>query len=286
MLPPLTLSDFGMVTSIAGEASPPAADPATPESRTATDRSLAIIDTVLSCEAPLNAKRIGLALDLPKATVHRLLGSLEDKGLLAKDAVTGGYVAGPGLCDMAFKILHKAASSADRHAVLAGLAAHLGETCNLGILDGSEARYLDRVEASQSPLKLDFRPGSRVPLHCSAMGKLFLAGMPEAGLSRMLAGVKRTTFTPKTLVAEAALRQAIAAIGEAGYATDDEEYILGVNCLAVPVRVARARHLVALAVQAPKSRRTLGELQAFLPVLTDAARRLAGIFDTETQGRS
>jgi len=275
-----------MIMSPAGQVRSSAADLVVSESRTATDRSLAIIDVVLSAEMPLNAKRIGFALNLPKATAHRLLASLEEKGLLAKDAVSGGYVAGPGLCDMAFKILHKSASSAGRHAVLAGLAAQLGETCNLGIIDGSEARYLDRVEASQSPLKLDFRPGSRVPLHCSAMGKLFLAAMPEAALSRMLTGVTRTAFTPKTLVAEPALRQAIADIRKAGHATDDEEYILGVNCLAVPVRVARARHLIALAVQAPKSLRTLDELKAFLPVLTDAASRLAGIFDAETQGRS
>jgi IclR family transcriptional regulator, acetate operon repressor len=280
------LPDIGIVTATGVEAPHSSRADAVPESRTATDRSLAIIDVVLSSDAPLNAKTIGIALDLPKATVHRLLGALEDKGLLAKTPVSGGYVAGPGLCDMAFKILRKSAASADRHAVLADLAGRMGETCNLGILDGSEARYVDRVEASQSPLKLDFRPGSRVPLYCSAMGKLFLASMPEAALLRHLAAVRRTAFTPKTLIGEGALRQAIAAVREAGYATDDEEYILGVNCLAVPVAVARSRHLVALAVQAPKSRRNLDELKGFLPLLQDAALRLAEIFDNETRSRN
>jgi IclR family transcriptional regulator, acetate operon repressor len=259
---------------------------AAPESRTATDRSLAIIDAVLSADAPLNAKTIGLALDLPKATAHRLLGALEDKGLVGKDPVSGGYVAGPGLCDMAFKILRRSAASADRRAVLASLAAEIGETCNVGILDGSEARYVDRVEASQSPLKLDFRPGSRVPLHCSAMGKLFLSSMSEAALSRYLSAGRRTAFTPQTIVDEAALRGAIAEVRKAGNASDDEEYILGVNCLAVPVPVKRARHLIALAVQAPKSRSPLSGLRAQLPVLQAAARKLADIFDTETRSRS
>jgi IclR family acetate operon transcriptional repressor len=150
---PIALSDIG--TSPSGVEDAPRrsrAETSLPESRTATDRSLAIIDVVLSSDTPLNAKTIGAALDLPKATVHRLLGALEDKGLLAKEPVSGGYVSGPGLCDMAFKILRKSAASADRHAVLTGLAAQMGETCNLGILDGSEARYVDRVEASQSPL--------------------------------------------------------------------------------------------------------------------------------------
>jgi IclR family acetate operon transcriptional repressor len=241
---------------------------------------------VLSADTALSAKMIGAALDLPKATVHRLLGALEDKGLLSKDPLSGGYVAGASLTDMAFKILRKSAASADRHVVLAGLVAAIGETCNLGILDGGEARYVDRVEASHSPLKLEFRPGSRVPLHASAMGKLFLAAMPPSALDRYLFAARRTAFTPLTLTDTAALRAALAEIRKNGHAADDEEYIAGVNCLAVAVPVARARHLVALAVQAPKSRKNLDELKGFLPVLQEAARKLAVIFDNETPGRS
>ena len=255
------------------------------EARSATDRSLAIIDLVLSAPAPLTAKIIGLDLDLPKATVHRLLGSLEDKGLLAKDPVSGGYVSGGALCEMAFKILRRSAATADRHAVLEGLAAGIGETCNLGILDGHQARYLDRVEASQSPLRLDFRPGSRVPLYASAMGKLFLSQMPKAAFERYLFAAERVAHTPATLIEEAALREAVAACGKAGHGVDDEEYILGVNCLSVPVPVARARHLIALAVQAPKSRKNLAALEAFLPAMREAAAKLAAIFDSEAEAR-
>jgi IclR family acetate operon transcriptional repressor len=256
------------------------------EARTATDRSLAILDAILSATAPMNARMIGSALDLPKATVHRLLGALEDKGLLAKEPVSGGYVSGPALCEMAFKILGKSAASSGRHAVLAGLAAAIGETCNLGILDGHEARYIDRVEASHSPLKLDFRPGSRVPLNASAMGKLFLSQMSEVAFHRHLFAVKRVGHTPATLVAERALRDAIADVKQAGYATDDEEYIVGVNCLSVLVPVKHARHLVALAVQAPKSRKNLAALRTFLPLMQSAAEKLAAIFDEEIAGRS
>jgi IclR family acetate operon transcriptional repressor len=254
--------------------------------RTATDRSLAIIDVVLSSSSPLSARMIGTSLELPKATVHRLLGSLEDKGLLAKEPVTGGYVSGPALCEMAFKILRKSASSADRHAILAGLAATTGETCNLGILDGGEARYIDRVEASYSPLKLDFRPGSRVPLYCSAMGKLFLSQMSPAAFERYLLSVERAAHTPATLTDEAALRTAVAACRNTGHGDDDEEYTIGVNCLSVPIPAGPARHLIALAVQAPKSRKNLAALKAFLPAMQEAAGKLAAIFDEETGRRS
>ncbi len=262
------------------------AEPSSSEARTATDRSLAILDAILSATAPMSARMIGNALDLPKATVHRLLASLEDKGLLAKDPVSGGYVSGPALCKIAFKILSKSASSGGRHAVLAGLAGEIGETCNLGLLDGAEARYLDRLEASHSPLKLDFRPGSRVPLYCSAMGKLFLSQMPEVAFQRFLFAVKRVAYTPATLVAEDALSSAIADVRRTGYAIDDEEYIVGVNCLSVLVPIKRARHLVALAVQAPKSRMDLAGLKAYLPLIQNAAEKLATIFDEESEGQN
>jgi DNA-binding IclR family transcriptional regulator len=266
--------------SIAGRPGTPTSDPRT----TATDRSLAIIDLVLSASAPMSARMIGAGLDLPKATVHRLIGALEDKGLIAREPVSGGYAAGPALCEMAFKILSRSAAAADRHAVLAGLAAAIGETCNLGILDGSEARYIDRVEASASPLKLDFRPGSRVPLYASAMGKLFLSQMPSAAFERYLSSAPRIAHTPSTRVEETALRKAVAACRKAGFGDDDEEYILGVNCLSVPIPLKRARHLAALAVQAPKSRKDLAALRTFLPAMRAAAEKLAAIFDTETEG--
>lgn len=249
--------------------------------RSATDRSLAMIDLVLSSDTPLNAKIIGSYLDLPKATVHRLLGSLESKGLIVKEPVSGGYVAGPALCDMAFKILRKSAASADRYAILSDLAAKIGETCNLGILDGREARYINRIEASYFPLKLDFRPGSRVPLYCSAMGKVFLSQMPEKVFQRYLLAVDRIPFTASTLVNEAALRAGIDEVKKAGYALDDEEYIAGVNCLSVAVPAANAKHLIAIAVQSPKSRKNLDELKSFLPLLKNAAAKLAEVFDKE-----
>lgn len=251
------------------------------EPRTATDRSLAIIDLILNAQTRLNAKMIGAELDLPKATVHRLLGMLEDKGLIVKDAVSNGYIPGPSLCDMAYKILRHSASSANRRAILASLALHVGETCNLGMLDGVEARYLDRVEPSHSPLKLDFRPGSRVPLYCSAMGHVFLSLMPERSLDRYIETVNRTAHTASTLVDETALRSRIAQTKARGHGEDDEEYVAGVNCLSVAVPTQHGRNLIALAIQAPKSRLTLEELRKFLPAMKTTAEKMARILDNE-----
>jgi IclR family transcriptional regulator, acetate operon repressor len=106
--------------------------------------------------------------------------------------------------------------------------------------------------------------------------------MPEKTFHRYLFAVDRIPFTASTLVTEASLREAIETVKKTGYALDDEEYIAGVNCLSVPVPAANAKHLVAIAVQAPKSRKKLDELMTFLPALQKAAGKLAEVFDRET----
>jgi IclR family transcriptional regulator, acetate operon repressor len=250
------------------------------ETRSATDRSFAIIDLVLNSETALQARAIGAALDLPKATVHRLLGSLEAKGMLMR-LPAGSYAPGAGLMDMAFKVLRRSPHSMARGAALADLARQVGETCNLGMLDRGEARYIERVEASTSPLRLDLRPGSRAPLHCSALGKVFLAQTPARQLEAYLCAAPFKSYTRNTLTTEAELLEALSEVRRNGYSTDDEEFIAGVACIATAVETTRSRGLVAVAVQAPKSRKTVAELLEFLPHLQRAAQVIGRLFDEE-----
>jgi DNA-binding IclR family transcriptional regulator len=165
--------------------------------------------------------------------------------------------------------------------VLADLAATAGESCNLGMLHGNEARYLDRVETARFPLKLDFRPGSCVPLYCSAMGKVFLSSMPPALLGRYLESVTLTAHTEETRTDPARLRDELDKVKELGFAQDDEEYVAGVNCLAVPVMVQKGSNVLALAIQAPKSRKDIDGLMDFLPALREAASRMSNIIEGE-----
>jgi DNA-binding IclR family transcriptional regulator len=256
--------------AIEGRVQAPADDPGR---LTVTERNLAIIDLVLDASVPLPARLIGERLGLPKATVHRLLGTLEERALLMRDPATGGFTVGAGLSEMAFKILSRSAERGPAHMTLSALAAETGETCNLGVLDNGLARYVDRVEAGRSGLRLDLRPGSTVPLHASAMGKVLLAGMPEGLFRRHLAAASLAPLTPRTITDRGLLAAEIDRVRADGMAADDEEVIAGVNCLAVPVR-HDGRVLAAVALQAPKARSDLDRLRGFLARLRDAAERL------------
>ena len=89
------------------------------------------------------------------------------------------------------------------HLVLQRLVRTLNETCNIGTLLNGEVIYLDRVEAEHWPLRLHYTSGSRVPLHCSAIGKLFLALAPSPRRQRLLQSLELRRFTDRTITDKA-----------------------------------------------------------------------------------
>ena len=144
----------------------------------------------------------------PKPSVHRMLGQLESGGLLAREPDGRRYTPAPRLLRLAESTLSAGTQHGVRHAVLRQLVADIGESCNLTALSGAEVIYLDRVE-SAFPLRMELRPGTRVPIHCSASGKLFLAHLSAARRAAILDGLPLTRHTATTLTDRTALEAQI-----------------------------------------------------------------------------
>jgi IclR family acetate operon transcriptional repressor len=127
--------------------------------------------------------------------------------------------------------------------------------------------YLDRVEAPW-PWRLTLDVGAHVPLHCTASGKLFLAFMDEPQREAMLRTLPSASPSPRTASPPAeALRQACAAIRDQGYASDREEFVLGLVAIALPVRDKLGEVRAALAVHGPAGRLPLEQALLRLPAL-------------------
>jgi DNA-binding IclR family transcriptional regulator len=174
-------------------------------------------------------------------------------------------------------VLRYWAETAPRKAVLQALSAGVGETCNLGVMDGNAVVYIDRVE-SQWPFGLKFEPGSRVPLHCTAMGKLFLSEMPAAKRRELLQVSSLHRYTENTICEAAALDREAAEIKTRGYSVDDQEFLAGVVCLAVPVRDTEGALCAALAISAPAARLSVDKALQQLPLTMQAADKLGAQF--------
>lgn len=217
------------------------------------------------------------AANLPKPTLHRWLAMLESAELIRRMPDGRRYELAARSTSLAFAILSNSPGSAQRHQILERLVRQLGESCNLTILEGGEVMYLDRVEATL-PLRVTFQKGSRVPAHCSASGKMFLAMMSPARRNRLLSTLILDRYTPNTIVEINALNAELALIRRQGYALDDEEFLSGLFCIAVPVVDKTRRECVAaLALQAPVVRLSRNNATERLATLSAAAEALSAI---------
>ena len=156
------------------------------------------------------------------------------------------------------------------------LVEEIGETCNFTMRDGVDVIYIDRVEADW-PLRLHLQPGSRVPLHCTASGKLFLSRLPARERRRLLATLPLTRHTGKTIIDPGALEDALCTIRRTGISTDDGEFLDGLIAVAVPVmdRKKKNQMRAAIAVHAPTARLSLAGAMEHVDALREAAAQLS-----------
>ena len=236
-------------------------------------RALTVIETVANAAQPLALPEICALVRLPKATTHRLCQQLESIGYLVREPGGRSYAAGPRLVRMGFDLM-RSAVTAERHGILAALVEQIGETCNFTALAGHEVLYLDRVEA-RWPLRLHFDMGSRVPIHCTASGKIFMAAMKPSERRRIVDAAGLPAYTPHTITARDRFDVELDQIARQGYSLDREEFLLGMAAIAVPVRATDGTVLAAVACHAPNVRFKIELAMSYLPQIKDAARKLS-----------
>ena len=244
------------------------------------ERVLDILDTVSSSTKPLSATEINEVLELPKATAHRLCSELESRGYLLKRINGKSYQPGNRMFDMAVGVLANARFSATRHAILTELSEKVGETCNIAYADGLAMAYSDRVE-TRAPLRLQFPIGMRVPLYCTASGKLYLSTLPRSRRKSVIEKLhlekraKNTITDPDVLMAE------LDAIEKRQVSIDNQELYDDVIAIAVPIKDEHGRFYSSLAIQAPVSRVSVDSSERYLPLLRKAAQELSRLADDD-----
>lgn len=243
---------------------------------TPTLRLIALLETIAAKDQLHSLQGLVEATGLPKPTLHRMLQQLESAGLLQREGDGRHYGTGVRLRRLAENLLLNSSLHGARHAVLRSLVDELGESCNITALAGGEVVYLDRVETA-APLRFYLHPGSRVPAHCSASGKLFLAQMTPTQRQRLLRAAPLQAYTPQTLTALADVEAELQRVRKQGHALDQEEFLPGLLCVAVAVPAPGGRSSMCVAVQAPVMRLPRERALEVLPALQRAAQALADI---------
>lgn len=242
-------------------------------------RALTLLEQVAQSEMPVSLAALTDATGLPKPTVLRILSRLVEAGMLLREPAGKSYVSGPRLSALARSTLLNSPLRAARHRILDSLVDEIGETCNCTMLDGDEVMYLDRVETAW-PLRVNLQPGSRVPLHCTASGKLFLAYMRKEPRDRLIAAAPLPRYTPNTLCDAQSLEKELRSVRKEGASFDREEFLLGIVCMAVPI-LHGSRAIAAVALHAPVARLTVEQAREWLPRMQEAASALAGTYEPQ-----
>ena len=254
----------------------PAPPPVELDGDTPTLRLVALLELIASRDRPFSLPALVAETHLPKPTLHRMLQQLENAGLLQRESDGRHYGTGSRLRRLAENLLLHDVHHGARRAVLRALVEEVGESCNLTALSGNEVVYLDRVETA-APLRFYLHPGSRVPAHCSASGKVFLAQMTREQRRRLLAHAPLERCTPNTLTDLDRLERELKKVQREGMAIDDEEFLPGLVCLAVLVPRAAGPSNLCVALQAPVSRVPAARARKLLPALQRAAASLGAI---------
>lgn len=216
-------------------------------------RSLDILELLMEREEGLTFTDIGASLGLPRSSLYGLLTTLVSSGWLNFDRASKTYALGVRTLEAGNAYLRAQDLPSRARPLMERIRDDLDETVQLSQLSGRFNVYVEKVDGRQA-LILASAVGRRLPAHATGVGKVLLAFLDPETLESLFEGVALERFTKHTITSKAALYRRLAQIREMGYGTDEEEYSVGVRCIAVPVRDRYGQVVAAMSVSAPAIR--------------------------------
>ncbi len=233
-------------------------------------RALDLLEVVAARGGQLAIGEIAAATRLPLPTIHRLLRTLTSRGYM-RQLPDRRYALGFRLVPLGGTASSMLGAGTER--VLAGLVDALGETANLAILSGTHAQYVAQAP-SRHTMRMFTEVGRQVELHCTGVGKVLLARLPEDRVREVVRRVGLPRYTEHTHTTETALLADLHDIRERGYAIDEQEQEDGVRCVAVSL-LPEPMSTMAVSVSGPVTRMTDDVVARAVPLLHEAGTRLA-----------
>ena len=224
-------------------------------------------------EGPRSLDDLAALLDVHKTTVLRLLRTLEEDRLVYRDAAYR-YHLGAGLFALSSRALEQRPVRAAAAPHLAALNRETGHTVHLAAYEGGEVVYIDKYDSSH-PVRMYSRIGLRAPLHCTAVAKILLAGLPERERRTVVESIEYKVMTPNTLTGPDALSAELARVAAQGYAVDHGEHETFINCVGAPIRDASGRVVAAVSISVPDVLLDYEQVLALLPDLLKTAAAIS-----------
>jgi IclR family KDG regulon transcriptional repressor len=239
----------------------------------AVERALQILESFDDEHPEMGVSEISQAVDLHKATTHRIMTTLLNFGYLERAVDGQRYRLGLRLTELGFRAIRRMDLRREALWHMNQLSQKWGEACDLSIFDHGEVFYIEMIPGSHA-LTIAAGVGQRLPAHCTASGKLFLAHLPAQELEGFLRK-PLTTYTGKTISSVLGLQQQLELIRRQGYAFDDEEFETGIRAIACPIFDRTGKVVAAMSIPSPASRMTVEHVPEIARALAEATQAVS-----------
>src|ERR1700733_4889682 len=218
------------------------------------DRAVSVLEMLGESETALSLAEVCQRLHLHKSTAHRSLMVLERSALIERTP-ENRYRLGMKLYELGNRAVEQVDLRTRVHPYFRRLAAQVGETVHLSVLQKTSIVYLDKVEPNRR-VCVSSKTGTSNPVYCTSMGKAMLAFQPPEVIEQIVSKIRFVRYTHKTLTSKEALMKALERVRRRGYAIDDQEIEMGVRCVGAPIFDENRQAIAAVSVSGPTSRIT------------------------------
>ncbi len=234
-------------------------------------RGLAVIRGFTQQRRHLTIAQLSQRTGIPRAAVRRCLYTLTRLGYVASDDGRA-YVLRPAILALGHAYLSSTPLANAVQPLLDRITRELHESSSMAVLEGDDILYIARSSTNARVMSIDLGIGSRLPAYCTSMGRVLLAGLPQADLRAYLARATLTRLTARTVDTPDALAGVLKSVRRSGYSLVDQELEIGLRSIAVPVVDGEGRAVAAINVGTQSSRVSIAEMESrFLPLLRAAA---------------
>ncbi len=234
-------------------------------------RAIEVLD-LLARKGALGVRAVATHLDLPVGSVHRLLQDLAEENVVDRNE--------EGNWRLSYRLLQITELQLDNiqlprlaRPFCETIAETTRETVNVNVLSGPHCVCVDKVRGTEG-MQLDFRIGTRSPLHCGGSAKAILAFQPDSVIERVV-GEQLTGYTPNTITSPDELKAELARVRKRGYSIDDEELVMGIWCVGMPIVDRTGKAVGAISITGPTHKAVGPDVQPLVDMLANACSQVS-----------
>jgi DNA-binding IclR family transcriptional regulator len=229
---------------------------------------------ILSLENELSVSEVSKRMQFERSKGHRILATLKEIGYLNQNPLNKKYSISSKLFELGRRYIDENPLVGIAHPVMESLAVETGETVNLGVLEGNEVVCIDKVSSTHA-LKMDQPIGGKAGAYCTGFGKAILAFLPEKKIQEMFNKTPLKRYTKNTLTEFGMLLRELSIIRKRGYATDNEEFYLGIRCVGSPIFNYDGNVIAGMSVSGPSIRIKKKDFPKFAKLLVKATKSIS-----------